>query len=184
MMSRIGRIGKVASAIALAIALAGCASSPWTVVRQEPTNALAGTSKFGVLPVDPASVPPTAQSDHAELSEGFSSYLQENASRAGSLVIHHGDHESVDYVIRPKVAEIDPGLATTVYNRPSKLVMEVSIEHRDGRVLDVIQIESSTDVSADAKSANERYKRDLQRITRRVVDYLSLRTQAADQTAL
>lgn len=183
-MSRIARVGRVASAVVLAIALAGCASSRWTVVRQEPTNALAGSSRFAVLPVDPASVPATAQSDHAELSEVFSSYLQANASRVGSLVIHHGDHENVDFVIRPRVAEIDPGMVTTVYTRPSKLVMEVSIEHRDGRVLDVIQVESSTDASSGAASADERYKRDLQRITRRVVDYLSLRTQVGDQTTL
>ncbi|MBL9026597.1 MAG: hypothetical protein JNL21_30645 [Myxococcales bacterium] len=188
-------MSRLASILALLVALAGCASSPWSVVRQEPSNPMAGSKMFAVLPVDATPIIEKGKSDKdtlakhgfsdgsTEMTEVFSSYMQTNASRVGGLVIHHGEHDSVDFVIRPRIAEMDPGLSTTVYSRPSKVVMEVSIEHRDGRVLDVIRVESSTPVE-QVKDPAERYKQDLKRITRHVVDYLSFRTQVPDSASL
>lgn len=188
-------MSRLTSILALLVALTGCASSPWSVVRQEPTNPIAGSKMFAVLPVDATHIVKEGKSDKdvlakhgfsdgsSELTEAFSSYMQTSASRVGGFVLHYGDHEAVDFVIRPRIAEMDPGLSTTVYSRPSKVVMEVSIEHRDGRVLDVIRVESSTPVE-QVKDPGERYRQDLKRITRHVVDYLSLRTQVPESTSL
>ncbi|MBL9027470.1 MAG: hypothetical protein JNL21_35085 [Myxococcales bacterium] len=186
---------KLVAVAGLVFFLAGCTSPSWTVIQQEPSNALAGSSEFAVLPIDTSAVASRGRSSDevlvrkgfadgsAEVTSAFAGYLKLHAERTGGLRLHDAPEEA-SFVVRPKISYMDPGLVTTVYSRPSKLVMQVSIEDRLGNVLDIIEVESSTEARSMKEAPAERYEADLRKISRRVVEYLAARSASPEGPTL
>lgn len=186
---------KLVVVMGLVLALGGCASPSWTVIRQEPTNKIAGNSVFAVLPIDTTAAARDGRTPDevlqrkgfadgsAEVTQAFSEYLKTHAAQVGRLVIHERADEA-SFIVRSKISYMDPGMVTTIYSRPSKLVMQFSIEDRNGRVLDVIEVESSTDATSVREPPSDRYEKDLRRISRRVIEYLAMRSEPPEGSSL
>jgi hypothetical protein len=170
----------------LCLSTVGCAS-PWTVIRQDTTVVVPARAKLNVATLDTSAIGQEGKSDvetlrsqgvetgPAFLSAEFAQSFAANVSRDGSFTVHD-DATHADYVIRPTIADLEPGFSGTSYSRPSRTVMRVQIEDKSGRVLDVIEVESSTDGTTEVDTAQERYQRDLQRISRSVLEYLKTRS--------
>ncbi len=169
------------SALLGCVLLVGCASPSWVVIRQEAAQEPLG-QRIAIEPLDTSHLAtveglnePTST---AAASTAFVGYASEAAKTVGGLAV---EREAPDLIIRSKVAEADPGFASTIYTRPSKLVIHVSFERPDGRVLEVIELQSSTNVSTDTKTSSARFERDLRIVTQRLGSYLAARTKVADQ---
>jgi hypothetical protein len=172
----------------LCLGAVGCAS-PWTVIRQDTAVSVPARAKLAVARLDTSAIAKEGKSDvetlrghgveagPSFLDTAFSQSFATNASRDGSFTVHD-DHSHADYVIRPLLADIEPGFTGAAYSRPSRAVMRVQIEDKSGRVLDVIEVESSTDGTTEVDTVEERYQRDMQRISQRVLEYLKTRATA------
>ena len=160
--------------VVVALASSACAASPLTVVHQAPSNPIRGAAEFAVLPVEG----PVEGTDPASLDEGrvcdtFAAYLRAKA-RSSSLFVHR-DVGTADFLIRPRIERLDPGGASLLRARASRIVMRVDIERRDGTVVDVVRVESSTRADP-GRDAEELLDRDLRKISRALADYLGERS--------
>jgi hypothetical protein len=165
-------------------------ASPWTVIRQDAAVSVPARAKLAVVTLDTSAIGKEGKSDvetlrghgveagPSFLDAAFSRSFAASVSRDGSYTVHD-DASHADYVIRPLLADLDPGFSGTAYSRPSRTVMRVQIEDKSGRVLDVIEVQSSTDSTTEVDTVEERYQRDLQRISQRVLEYLKTRSTAA-----
>lgn len=132
----------------------GCA--PWRVVRQARPNPFANQREFAVAPVDfsrlddgaqvgPLCVEPANPKDCREiLAEEFVGALR----AVQGLEIAALDQTSAPFVIHAQVLELDPGVLSAAERRSSRVVMQVRIEHRDGRVLDELRLAAGMKPSA------------------------------------
>jgi hypothetical protein len=166
----------------------GCAS-PWTVIRQDAATVVPSKAKLAVVALDTSAIGKEGKSDVETLrghgveagptflDAAFSQSFAANVSRDGAFTLHD-DATNADYVIRPLLADLDPGFAGTAYSRPSRAVMRVQVEDKAGRVLDVIEVQSSTDSTTEVDTVEERYQRDMQRISQRVLEYLKTRSSS------
>jgi hypothetical protein len=169
------------SALLGCVLLVGCASPSWVVLRQEAAQEPLG-QRISIEPLDTSHLA-TVQglnepTSTAKASADFVGFASEAAKTIGGLAV---EQQAPDLIVRSKVAEADAGFASTIYTRPSKLVIHVSLERPDGRVLEVIQLQSSTNVSTDTKTSAARLERDLKVVTQRLGSYLAARTKGPEQ---
>ncbi len=171
---------KLFGVVLLACALVGCSSSPWKVVRQGSEQPLPDGARFSIVPLDTAALEKPEQKESLGEWGGSSSALwttsvTESAALGGIRIAVAGD--TGDIILRAKVTEIEPGFVGTVYSRPSKLLLSVNLERPDGSVIDLVEIESSTDSTESMKSAGERLARNLKMTSKYLVEYLTHRSR-------
>lgn len=86
--------------------------------------------------------------------------------------------EITSYVIKPHIGSREPGFYAFVAARPSRTVMRLKIEDKDGKLLDEIEIVSSSAATMTSPAAGNRYRSDSKVIGDIAADYINSRVLA------
>ena len=146
--------------VLLGIFAMGCAP-PWTVIKQAEPNPFVGKREFAVLPVEYEGLrvgEKTEEEYKASKEDKTVGRFEEDKEKVATTFVANLQAEAQDeditvtpaagevtgYVVRPLVKFMEPGFFAAVVSKPSKIVMRVRLEDKDGKVLDEIEIEHET----------------------------------------
>lgn len=187
------RLLMMLSVMLLGLWLGGCGPR-WRVISQASPNPFVGKKEFVVLPVEYKDLRIGKKSEEEYLSEkkdkSVDSFQEDKAAmadrflavlrdKAAGITLETGG-EVKSYVIRPNIAFMEPGFYTYFVNRPSKVVMRLKIQDKDGKLLDEIEIEHSTGASMVMAASGSRYRSDAEAIGDIAAEYLRKRTSGEE----
>ena len=177
--------------------LMGCAPR-WTVISQATPNPFLGKKEFVVMPIDytglkigekseeeylsgkeekadakgkDSNTRSNLEGDKAEMSQFFQEKLKNGVSGDG-IKITSAAGEITGFVIKPHIGSMEPGYYAYVAARPSRTVMRLKIEDKDGKLLDEIEIVSSSAATMTSPAAGTRYRSDAKTIGDIAADYI------------
>lgn len=177
--------------------LMGCAPR-WTVISQATPNPFLGKKEFVVMPIDytglkigekteeqylsgkedkadekgkESNTRSNLEGDKAEMSQFFQEKLTNGVAGDG-IKITPAAGEITGFVIKPHIGFMEPGFYAYVASRPSRTVMRLKIEDKDGKLLDEIEIVSSTNATMISPAAGNRYRSDSKVIGEIAADYI------------
>lgn len=175
--------------IALLALLSGCGPQ-WSVVRQATPSPFVAQKQFAVLPVDFTGLQVGEKTELAYLeekdveskanwagdklgiNEEFSKQLIAHAADKGIAVVPATGPGSAPFVIRPKVAWLEPGYYVGVSGGASQVRMTVQITAPDGQILDEILVSHGTQGSLYNPAVGTRLRKDGAELGETVAAYL------------
>jgi len=189
--------------ILMGLWLMGCAPR-WTVITQASPNPFIGKKEFVVMPIDytglkigekseeeylegkeakadakgkDSNTRSNLDGDKAEMSTFFLEKLKSGTEDSG-IKMNAAAGEITTYVIKPHIGSMEPGFYAFVAARPSRTVMRLKIEDKDGKLLDEIEIVSSSAATMTSPAAGNRYRSDSKVIGDIAADYINSRVLA------
>lgn len=178
--------------VALLALLSGCGPK-WTVVKQATPAPFTAQKQFEVLPVDFTGLrvgektevgyleekDPESKAnwagDKLGINEEFQQKLISAARDHGITVVPATGPGSAAFVLRPKVAWLEPGYYVGVSGGASQVKMTLQITAPDGQVLDEILVSHGTQGSLYNPAVGTRLRKDGAEIGEIVADYLAQR---------
>ncbi|MFO0549945.1 MAG: hypothetical protein U0271_16240 [Polyangiaceae bacterium] len=173
-----------------ALTLMGCGPK-WKIVSQAEPNPLVGQTDFVVQPIDYTDLlvgkkteqeylsgkkdksVESFEGDKAGMNDKFADSVQA-AGKRGGLNVSEGTGDANGFVLRPHITFLEPGYNAVISKAPSKVVLVLRIENKDGKLVDEVEFKEQTSAGL---ATGTRYRDCAQMLGKQVIEYIKKRVK-------